>query len=99
MTLWPIIISIIKDISMGKLKDREVESVQNENYEESEMGQLHSLHLSENGINKVRSKLATGPGLSHCMDCGVEIPEKRRKAVSGVKYCIDCQAWWDKKNS
>ena len=99
MTLWQTIKLITKDINMAKLNVREVESVQTENYEEAEMGQLHSLHLSENGINNVRSKIATGPGLSHCMDCGEEIPEKRRKAVSGVKYCINCQQFYEKKFS
>jgi len=84
---------------MAKFKEREVESVQTENYEESEMGQLHSLHLSENGINNVRSKISTGPGLSHCMDCGDAIPEKRRKAVPGVKFCINCQEFNEKHNS
>lgn len=25
-----------------------------------------------------------------CEDCGIEIPEARRKAVPGVTQCIDC---------
>lgn len=29
--------------------------------------------------------------LSHCADCGNEIPEARRLAVKGVRRCIDCQ--------
>ncbi|MDU8914129.1 DksA/TraR family C4-type zinc finger protein [Aestuariicoccus sp. MJ-SS9] len=31
-----------------------------------------------------------GESLSHCADCGEPIPEARRKALPGVKLCIDC---------
>ena len=27
-----------------------------------------------------------------CESCGSRIPEKRRKAVPGCRFCIDCQA-------
>lgn len=26
-----------------------------------------------------------------CKECGEDIPEGRRRAVPGVKFCIDCQ--------
>ncbi len=26
-----------------------------------------------------------------CEDCGIEIPDARRKAVPGVQLCVDCQ--------
>ncbi|MFV0473320.1 MAG: DksA/TraR family C4-type zinc finger protein [Pikeienuella sp.] len=29
--------------------------------------------------------------LTHCVECEEPIPEKRRKAVPGVRFCIDCQ--------
>ena len=32
-----------------------------------------------------------GESLPHCLECGVEIPEKRREAVPGVRLCIACQ--------
>jgi len=32
-----------------------------------------------------------GASLTHCFECGDEIPEKRRAAVSGCRLCIDCQ--------
>lgn len=32
-----------------------------------------------------------GDSLSHCAECDEPIPEARRKAVPGVKLCIDCQ--------
>ncbi len=32
-----------------------------------------------------------GESLTHCADCGEEIPQARRTALPGVKLCIDCQ--------
>lgn len=31
-----------------------------------------------------------GESLTHCAECEEEIPEARRKAIPGVKLCIDC---------
>jgi len=31
-----------------------------------------------------------GDSLTHCAECEEPIPEARRKAVPGVKLCIDC---------
>lgn len=62
-----------------------------ENLEESELGQLHAIHLSENAVARVRAGLSRVPSLSHCMDCGEEIPEARRNAIAGVTRCIYCQ--------
>ncbi|MGR3743078.1 MAG: DksA/TraR family C4-type zinc finger protein [Pseudooceanicola nanhaiensis] len=31
-----------------------------------------------------------GESLTHCADCDEPIPEARRKAIPGVKLCIDC---------
>ena len=33
-----------------------------------------------------------GESLTHCADCGEEIPEARRTALPGVKLCIECQS-------
>lgn len=33
-----------------------------------------------------------GESLVECAECGEDIPEPRRKALPGVKLCIDCQA-------
>ena len=33
-----------------------------------------------------------GESLTHCAECEEPIPEARRKAVPGVRLCIDCQA-------
>jgi len=32
-----------------------------------------------------------GDSLTHCADCEEPIPEARRRAIPGVKLCIDCQ--------
>ena len=35
-------------------------------------------------------KTPVGDSLTHCAECDEEIPEARRKAIPGVKLCIDC---------
>ena len=32
-----------------------------------------------------------GESLARCAECDEEIPEARRRALPGVKLCIDCQ--------
>ena len=32
-----------------------------------------------------------GESLTHCASCDEPIPEARRRAIPGVKLCIDCQ--------
>lgn len=64
------------------------------NEEESEMGQLHAIHVHMNAVADVQRRLAiqsTKPSLSHCEECGEEIPLARQTAVPGVKFCIECQ--------
>ena len=51
----------------------------------------------KDGIQRVRSRLPQGPGLSHCEDCDAEIPEARRKAVPGVRLCVTCQEAFDRE--
>jgi len=70
----------------------EPESVQHSNIEESEMGQLHALHLNENAIAAVRRSMSTGPSRVDCVDCGEKIPAARRRAAPGCMRCIYCQA-------
>ena len=51
-------------------------------------------HQRSDAITAIQQKQreqAQAGSLSHCMDCGNEIPEARRKAVKGVRRCIDCQ--------
>lgn len=51
----------------------------------------------KDAIQRARSQLPTGPGLTHCEECDKEIPEARRKAVPGVRLCIACQEAHDEE--
>lgn len=50
----------------------------------------------KDAINRARSQLPQGPGLSHCAECGAEIPQARREAVASVRLCIACQDQFDR---
>lgn len=46
------------------------------------------------GDELARMKARRGPvgeSLTHCAECEEPIPEARRKAIPGVKLCIECQ--------
>ncbi|MGH8126282.1 MAG: DksA/TraR family C4-type zinc finger protein, partial [Rhodanobacteraceae bacterium] len=47
-------------------------------------------------VARVRSKRQSGPGLTHCAECGAPIPEARRRAVPGVRLCVQCQTDHDR---
>lgn len=53
----------------------------------------------KDAIQRARSQLPKGPGLSHCEECGASIPEARRKAVPGVRLCIACQEAHDREQT
>ena len=64
------------------------------NEEEAEMGQLHAIHNNMNAIANVRRALeqqASQPSLTHCEECGEEIPVKRQELVKGCRLCVYCQ--------
>ena len=52
----------------------------------------------KDGINRVQSRLTQGPSLTHCAECGTEIPEARRTAFRGVRLCVSCQDVVDRDN-
>jgi len=65
-----------------------------DNMEEAEFGQLQAIHNNMNHIAAVQRKLAEQaqqPSLTHCEECGDEIPEKRQQLVKGVRLCVFCQ--------
>ncbi len=45
----------------------------------------------EDAVKLARSRLPDGKGLTHCEECEAVIPEARRKAIPGVRLCVDCQ--------
>ena len=50
----------------------------------------------KDAIERARAQLRSGPSLIHCEECDTAIPEARRKAVPGVRLCIDCQQAHDR---
>ena len=53
----------------------------------------------KDGIKRAKSQLPQGPGLTHCAECGNEIPELRRAAIPGVRLCLTCQDAQDREAS
>ena len=51
----------------------------------------------EDAVSRARDRLPKGPSLTNCEECDVEIPEARRKAIPGVRFCVTCQAEADEK--
>ena len=45
----------------------------------------------DDAVKAARRRLASGPSLRNCEECGAEIPEARRRAVPGARLCIPCQ--------
>ncbi|CCK75149.1 MAG: DksA/TraR family C4-type zinc finger protein [Oleispira antarctica] len=50
-------------------------------------------------VELARSRLHHGESATHCEECEASIPEARRKAIIGVRYCIACQAEIDQQQS
>ncbi|MEJ2037431.1 MAG: DksA/TraR family C4-type zinc finger protein [Desulfosarcinaceae bacterium] len=48
-------------------------------------------------VKRVRGLLPEGEGATHCDHCGEPIPEARRKAVPGIRLCVDCQSELEKQ--
>jgi phage/conjugal plasmid C-4 type zinc finger TraR family protein len=46
----------------------------------------------EDAVKLARSRLPAGESLAYCETCDSVIPEARRKAIPGVRLCVDCQA-------
>ncbi len=46
----------------------------------------------ESAAELARSRLPDGESLNVCEECGAAIPEARRKAMPGVRYCVRCQS-------
>jgi len=48
-------------------------------------------------VGRVRRRLGQGRSLKQCAECGESIPEARRKALPGVRLCLDCQQELDEQ--
>lgn len=50
-------------------------------------------------VELARSRLPRGESLRCCEECGVDIPQARREAIPGVRFCVACQSELDKAHS
>lgn len=59
--------------------------------------QLEIQAAVEAAVKHARDQLgdSTAISLTHCLDCSRAIPEPRREAVKGCKYCVECQSQYD----
>lgn len=48
-------------------------------------------------VQSARSRLPHGEGTKDCVECGEEIPARRRQALPGVSRCIACQSENDRQ--
>ncbi|HHE6469510.1 TPA: DksA/TraR family C4-type zinc finger protein [Providencia rettgeri] len=53
----------------------------------------------DDAVAKARHQLHSGESAEFCEECGEVIPEARRLALPGVKFCVNCQSELDKKQS
>src|SRR4051812_241569 len=44
------------------------------------------------GVSTARARMPAGEGSTHCVECGAEIPEARRRAQPGAHTCVPCQS-------
>jgi phage/conjugal plasmid C-4 type zinc finger TraR family protein len=50
----------------------------------------------ESEVQLARSRLSEGESSTHCEECGIMIPDARRKAIPGVRFCVSCQSGIEK---
>ena len=53
----------------------------------------------EDAVQLARSRLPEGESCINCEECEIEIPVARRKAVPGVRLCIQCQEEIEKQQT
>jgi len=53
----------------------------------------------EDEVRRARSELGNGESAVYCEECDNLIPEARRKAIPGVRLCIQCQSALEKQNT
>ena len=49
------------------------------------------------GVLTARARMPAGEGTTHCIECGDEIPEARRRALPGARTCVRCQSGRDSR--
>lgn len=48
-------------------------------------------------VMRARANLPAGDGETHCVECGEEIPQARRLAMPGARFCVACQSELDRQ--
>ncbi|QHM70750.1 DksA/TraR family C4-type zinc finger protein [Mixta intestinalis] len=51
------------------------------------------------GVERARQAIGQGESERYCQECGEAIPEARRQALKGVRYCLACQMELDKQQN
>ena len=46
----------------------------------------------KDAVLAARARFAGGEGETHCVECGEEIPEARRRVLPGAPTCVACQS-------
>lgn len=46
----------------------------------------------KDAVLAARARMVDGEGETHCVTCGEEIPEGRRRALPGARTCVACQS-------
>jgi len=66
--------------------------------DEVDRAQAREQELRDDALRDVRRKTAeANHGAERCQECDSRIPPARRKAVPGVKLCVECQGLVEKK--
>ena len=50
----------------------------------------------KDAVAAARARLPAGESEPWCVECGEEIPERRRAALPGARTCVTCQAELDR---
>jgi len=64
-------------------------------HEGAVLDQIHD--TITDGVQGARARLPQGDGTEECVECGEEIPQRRREALPGVTTCIACAKKYPRK--
>jgi len=53
----------------------------------------------EDAVKRIRENMPKGESAERCEECDEPIPQARREAVPGVKYCVKCQSELDEETA
>lgn len=53
----------------------------------------------EDAVARARSNMPQGESRRRCAECDEPIPEARRNALPGVRFCVTCQADLDQQRT